>query len=121
MNYMYAEYKKLVYLYRVLLTSPISIYTHTMHITVLHITTRDIKYCMFQILVQNTHLNLRNVVLQFVYPLLVLSSIIIVYTTNPYIATRTYIHQVSGRDATIHNLDVSIYCHLCITIQRYIA
>ena len=25
------------------------------------------------------------------------------------------------RDVTIHNLDVSIYCHLCITIQRYIA
>ena len=25
------------------------------------------------------------------------------------------------RDATIHNLDVSIYCQLCITIQRYIA
>ena len=24
------------------------------------------------------------------------------------------------RDATIHNLGVSIYCHLCITIQRYI-
>ena len=28
---------------------------------------------------------------------------------------------LSTRDATIHNLDVSIYCHLCITIQRYIA
>ena len=25
------------------------------------------------------------------------------------------------RDATIHNLDVSIYCHLCIMIQQYIA
>ena len=25
------------------------------------------------------------------------------------------------RDVTIHNLDVSIYCHLCITIQQYIA
>ena len=25
------------------------------------------------------------------------------------------------RDATIHNLDVSIYRHLCITIQQYIA
>ena len=24
------------------------------------------------------------------------------------------------RDATIHNLDVSMYCHLCITIQRYV-
>ena len=25
------------------------------------------------------------------------------------------------KDATIHNLDVLIYCHLCITIQRYIS
>ena len=28
---------------------------------------------------------------------------------------------VLNRDATIHNLDVSIYCHLCITILQYIA
>ena len=28
---------------------------------------------------------------------------------------------INIRDVTIHNLDVSIYCHLCITIQRYIA
>ena len=35
-----------------------------------------------------------------------------------------YVHacaSVCVRDVTIHNLDVSIYCHLCITIQRYIA
>ena len=28
---------------------------------------------------------------------------------------------IRTRNAMIHNLDVSIYCHLCITIQRYIA
>ena len=27
---------------------------------------------------------------------------------------------VGIRDVTIHDLDVSIYCHLCIMIQRYI-
>ena len=41
------------------------------------------------------------------------------YTTHYY--KKNYKLEVHIRDATIHNLDVSIYCHLYITIQRYIA
>ena len=87
---MYVEYKKLIYPYRVLLTSPISIHPYNAYNSITY------NYTGYQILYVpdtcvDTHLNLRNVVLQFVYPLLVLSSIIIVYTTNPYIAIHTYI------------------------------
>ena len=44
--------------------------------------------------------------------------------THTYARTHTYTHtytNVYTRDVAIHNLDISIYCHLCITIQRYIA
>ena len=37
-------------------------------------------------------------------------------------ACQPHVHAwVCARDVTIHNLDVSIDCHLCIMIQRYIA
>ena len=39
----------------------------------------------------------------------------------PYVCLCVCFVCVYFRDATIHNLDVSIYCHLCIMIQRYIA